>query len=435
MLMATGLTGVALLTAFLFLGPLAMVSHLADPDVLLGLVLFNIVVAVVRLFSTTHAWRVGGGRKWIVAVILAVFVAVPHVALGWVGLETRDSLLTVFAPETPTPVLTVAETSTSSTTTTTLFHLDPLPGGPAEGEYGEDKIVRPEPILWRPFGEERLNLLILGGDAGPGRSGLRTDTMIIASVNPVSGDAALFGLPRNFGGVAFSDGTPFPGRRLNHVYGWGVDNPGVFGGVDPGASAVIDVIENITSLDIDYFMLVDLTGFADVVDVLGGVSLDVAAPVNGPLYDPETGRYQMIEIPAGEQHLDGGRALAYARARYGSSDYVRMGRQRCIIAAMVGQAEVLSLLTRLPDLLDVVETHVTTDVPLDLVPELIRLSPRVSSQSIRVIGFDPTWSIGRTADGHAIPDVDRIRAAVRKTIESPEAAAALGVSTVAESCG
>lgn len=438
----TGLLAIVGLTVFLFVEPIELYSWLADPDVILFVVLGNLLFAILRLFSTGHAWVVGGGRKWFAAVLLAAIVAIPHAAIAWVGLETRDSMMKVFsestplaAPEAPTTTAPApTSTTTVPTTTTTEMVLTPVdPAAP--GEYGSDQIDLEAVSLWRPFGEERLNILLLGGDAGPGRSGLRTDTMMVASIDPVSGDSALIGLPRNFGGVTLKDGSEVPVRRLNHVYGWGSDQPDRFGGPDPGAAAIRDVAENITGLEIDYYMLVDLTGFGDLVDAFGGVRLNVPAPVDGPLYDPETGGYEMVRIAAGDQHLDGDHALAYARARYGSSDYARMGRQRCIVASMADGADPLTLLPRLSDLLGVVENNMSTDVPVELLPELVRLAPRVEPANVRVIGFDPTWRIGRTPDGHAIPDIERIRAAVRESIEDPTGAEALGVTTAESACG
>jgi LCP family protein required for cell wall assembly len=259
--------------------------------------------------------------------------------------------------------------------------------------------------------------------------------MIVVSVDPVSGDTALVGIPRNFGGITLKDGTEVPVEILNAVYGWGGRHPERFPGPDPGALATRDAVENITGLEIDYHMLVDLTGFAEVVDALGGVQINVPKAVDGPLYDTVTGSYEMVRIEAGEQHLDGGHALAYARVRHDSTDYVRMGRQRCLLAAMAHDIDPLGLLPRLGDLLDVLETHVTTDLPMDLIPELVRLAPRVSSDQIRVIGFDHTWRAGRTADGAAIPDIVRIREAVQKTLEDGDAAAELGVTTAKAACG
>ncbi|HUG31856.1 MAG TPA: LCP family protein [Acidimicrobiia bacterium] len=438
----TGVLVIAALTVFLFVEPIELYAWLADPEVLLFVVLGNLLFAAIRLFSTGHAWVVSGGRKWFAAVLLAAIVAIPHAAIAWVGLETRDSMMKVFPESTPlaapadTTTTAPVPTSTTTTPTTTTTEMVLAPVDPAApGEYGSDEIDLDDVALWRPFGEERLNILLLGGDAGPGRSGLRTDTMMVASIDPVSGDSALIGLPRNFGGVTFKDGSEVPVRRLNHVYGWASDQRDRFGGPDPGAAALSNVAENITGLEIDYYMLVDLTGFGDLVDAFGGVRLNVPAPVDGPLYDPATGGYEMVRIAAGDQHLDGDHALAYARARYGSSDYARMGRQRCIVASMAHSADPLTLLPRLTDLLHVVENNMSTDVPVELLPELVRLAPRVEPANVRVVGFDSTWRVGRTPDGHAIPDIERIRAVVRASIEDPAGAEALGVTTAESACG
>jgi len=437
----TGLMAIAALTVFLFVEPIELYAWLADPDVLLFIVLANLLLAALRLFSTGHAWVVCGGRRWFAAALLAVIVAVPHAAIAWVGLETRDSMMKVFpestplaAPAPPDTTAPPTTTTTVATTTTTGMVLEPVaPAAP--GEYGEDEIDLDDVSLWRPFGEERLNILLLGGDAGPGRPGLRTDTMMVASIDPVSGDSALIGLPRNFGGVTFKDGSDVPVRRLNHVYWWASDKPEMFEGPDPGAAAIRDVAENITGLKIDNYMLVDLTGFADLVDAFGGVNLNIPAAVDGPLYDPETGEYEMVRIPSGEQHLDGDHALAYARARYGSSDYARMGRQRCILASMASNADPMTLLPRFSKILDVVESSMSTDLPVDLLPELVRLAPRVEPESVRVIGFDSTWNVGRTDDGHAIPDIERIRQTVVQMIEGSAPAEELGVATAESACG
>lgn len=435
----TGMLFITGLTVFLFVEPIELAAWVADPDVLLAVVMANLALLVIRLFSTGHAWHAGGGRRVFAVLFLAVIVAIPHAAIAWVGLETRDSLLKVF-PERETPSAAASTTTTAPTTTTTSpatttteFVITPVASAP--GESLNEVIDRSAVPLWRPFGEERLNVLLLGGDAGPGRRGLRTDTMMVASVDPVSGDTALIGIPRNFGGVAFKDGTEPKVEILNAVYGWGHRHPEGFEGPDPGAAATRDVIENITGLEIDHYMLVDLTGFAELVDAFGGVRLHVARPIDGPLYDPEGGGYEMVRIEPGEQVLDGGHALAYARARYGTSDYSRMGRQRCIIASMARDADMVGLVSRLSDILAVVETNTTTDVPVETVPDLIRLSARIESENIRVIGFDSKWRIGRTVHGAVVPDVERIRQAVREVIENPEASEDIGALTADAACG
>jgi LCP family protein required for cell wall assembly len=258
--------------------------------------------------------------------------------------------------------------------------------------------------------------------------------MIVASIDPISGDTALFGVPRNYGNPTLTDGTVVPVTQLGHVYGWGRRHPDRFGGIDPGAGAVRDAVANITGLEIDYYFLVDLTGFAEVVDALGGVQVAVSKPVDAPIYDVVTGSHEMVHIPAGVHHLDGAHALGYSRARYGSTDYARMGRQRCLLVSLAAQADILSLFARLDGILEAVESNLTTDLPIEMVPDLIRLTPRVSAADIRMVGFDNTWGNGRTPRDRVIPDIGRIREAVRVTIEDPAGADRLATTMAGDGC-
>ncbi len=433
-LFLTGLVGVAALTVFLFVPRIEIASWIANPDILLLIVLLNLGFAVLRLSSTEMAWRDSGGRGWVVAVALAVLIAIPHAAIAWVGLETRTSLMTVFAEEVA-EAATTSTTSTSTTTTTTTLPLELSPITTLPGQLGDDEIEADKAPPWRPFGQDRLNILILGGDAGPGRGGVRTDTIMVASIDPITGDAALLGLPRNYGGLHFTDGEAIPVRRLNHVFGYGERHADRFGETNPGAEATKNAVENITGLEIDHHVMVDLTGFADVIDVFGGVTLDIPVAVDGPLYDTVTGTYEMVEIRPGTRKLDGDHALAYARARIGSSDYVRMGRQRCILTALARQTNPLSILANFSSVLDVFESNITTDIPIDTLPDMVQLMLRVSADQIRVTGFDATWRAGFTADAHPIPDVPRIREAVRQMIEEPSQATAIDITTAEEACG
>lgn len=429
LVLVTGLIGCAALAAFLFIGPIEIALWLTDPTVLLGLVIVNLAFAGIRIVSANLAWWDGGGRNWLLPIVLTFVVAGPHVVIGWLGLETRESLLTVFAP---TVAVAAAPTTTTTTSTTTTMPLSPIVSVPGQGDDELGAIAKAPP--WQPFGIERLNVLLLGGDAGPGRGGLRTDTMMVASIDPISGDAALFGIPRNYGGITFTNGEPIPVRRLNHVYAWGVSHPDVFDGPDPGVSAVTNAIEQISGLEVDYYVLVDLTGFADLVNAFGGVTIDVESPIAGPLYDIETGGYEMIDFSPGVQHMDGGSALAYARSRHTTSDYSRMARQRCILTSMVAQSNPLALLSNLGGILEAISDNVRTDMPVDMVPELFRLLLRVSSNDIRVLGFDSSWGAGVTSDGHTIPDVERIRDAVRELIDDTNSEGTV-FQTAPEACG
>lgn len=423
-------------------GTLVMISWLLDPDFLLALVILNLVVALVRVWATTDAWRAAGGR-WagVGLLVLLIFVGLPHAALGYYGLKSRSTINAVF-PSGPlaTPPVTVTTVTTSTTTTllaTTTF------GREREAWYpvltAPTTTTAPTTSTTLPLGLARITMLLLGGDAGPGRSGLRTDTMIVASVDTVTGDAVLFGLPRNMTGFSFSDGSPFPGLGkglLNEVYSWGNRHPDNFGGIDPGASAIKDVAANLLGIPIDYFVLVNMTGFAEMVDVMGGVTISVRKDVRAPIYNRENGTHVMITIPAGTQSLDGDLALAYARSRTGSNDYSRMARQRCVLAALAEQVNPLSLLPRLGEVLDTVKDNVTTDISPDQIPALVSLAPVLSSERVLVIGFDRGYRLGIVAEGSLRPDVEKIRAAVQLAIADPGAVdPGLGMTSASEACG
>ncbi len=427
-------------------GRLVIIGWLFDPDFLLALVIVNFFVAFIRVWATTDAWiGAGGGAARVGLLVLVLLVCIPHAVLGYYGMRTRDAINAVF-PAGPQVVATPIETSTTTSTSTTLATTT-TGGFSFEREALYRVITAPTTTTTIPtttttrllMGAERVTILLLGGDAGPGRGGLRTDTMMVASVDTRTGDAALFGLPRNMTGFTFSDGSPFPGLGkglLNEVYPWGRRNPEAFGGIDPGASAVKDVASHLLGIQIDYFILVDMAGFARLIDVLGGVSIPVRKDIAAPIYNREDGSYVMTVIPAGTQTLDGDLALAYARSRTGSNDYSRMARQRCIITAVADQAEPLSLLARLGEILETIEQNVTTDINAQLIPDLVNLAPLVATDRVWVVGFDRGYRIGSVAEGSARPDIDKIRAAVHQALTDPASLdPGLEATTASEACG
>ncbi|MGH2534980.1 MAG: LCP family protein [Thermomicrobiales bacterium] len=271
-----------------------------------------------------------------------------------------------------------------------------------------------QPIQPREAGnDDRVTILLLGGDAGPERSGLRTDSMIVVTVDRNTGQSAIFGVPRNLAMTPLPPDLAHPFEcacwpsLLNELYAYAEANPGRFPADDhPGALALKGAIGHLLGLPIDYFALVDLPGFVDVVDALGGIDLDVLAPVTIFLSPAREGEaWQQYDIPAGRQHLDGHQALAYARSREGGSDYDRMARQRCLLGALAREADVSTLLRAYPDLLDELTDSILTDVPRDELPELIALLDKVDFAEIVVLGFvPPDYTAGWVPPGYPIPD-------------------------------
>jgi hypothetical protein len=171
-------------------------------------------------------------------------------------------------------------------------------------------------------------------------------------------------------------------------------------------------------MPIDYYAMVNLEGFNEFIDAIGGVTINVTQrlPIGGLLADgtrvPPVGY-----LEPGIQHLDGTQAQWYARSRRDGTDYDRMLRQRCLIGAMVQQATPGNVLKHFQELSSATKKLAETDIPRSVLPDLITLGDKMhTGSSIRSVAFVPP--IIRTGD----PDYAKIRRLVKDALE-PGAAA------------
>ncbi|WP_158602694.1 LCP family protein [Jiangella rhizosphaerae] len=285
-------------------------------------------------------------------------------------------------------------------------------------------------------GQQRVNVLILGSDAGPGREETRTDTIMVASINTETGDTALFSLPRNLLNVPMPPDTPlaeaypdgFRGPEEDAYY-WlssmyrfvPYEFPEFFEGIpDPGAEAMKLVVGEVLGLDIHYYVMVNLRGFQYLVNALGGIDIDV--PYRIPIGTKEqwgrcTEPSGWIE-PGENQHLDGYQALWFARARCGpgpvSDDYERMRRQRCVIGAIAEQADPMTLLGRYQQLARAAERTMSTDITQARLSDFAELALKVQDAGgLRSLPF--TDDIIQYHD----PDYELIRQFVQQSLDPP----------------
>lgn len=283
---------------------------------------------------------------------------------------------------------------------------------------------------WR--GQDRVNVLLLGGDAGSNRFGTRTDSMIVASIDVQSGDTVLFGLPRNLEDVPFPEGTPLhelyprgfdgPGDpldwMLNAVYQKVPEmHPGLLGASDnEGADALKLATSGALGMPVDYYALVSIPGFVQLIDSMGGVTVNVNEPI--PIGGAEGLREPQGYLePGPDQQLDGFEAMWFARGRYGLDDYDRMRRQRCLMDAVIDRADPMTVLTRYQQILDAGRDILRTDVPSEMLPAFVDLAFAVKDAQVRSVVFarnkqfkpespDYEWmqgvvarATGETADG------------------------------------
>jgi anionic cell wall polymer biosynthesis LytR-Cps2A-Psr (LCP) family protein len=180
--------------------------------------------------------------------------------------------------------------------------------------------------------------------------------------------------------------------------------------------------EGLLGIPIDHYALVDLSGFVDVIDALGGVTVDVDERVRDRL-SPATpgGPWRSFDIRPGRRHLDGQAALAYARSRRATSDYDRMRRQRCLLAALARQADPATLLRAVPRLVPLVQRSVATDVPTRDLPALAQLAAKARRDRVATLGLTPPrFAPTRNAAGYPVVDVPAVRAAVGQALQHPE---------------
>jgi LCP family protein required for cell wall assembly len=281
----------------------------------------------------------------------------------------------------------------------------------------------------------RFNVLLLGGDSGVGRWGLRPDSMTVASIDADTGRTVLISLPRNMKNFPFVKGSVmreqfpdgFDADYLNGVSTWAGDNTELFPGSDhPGVDATVMAIEGITGLKINYWAMVNLKGFKDLVDAVGGVTLNVRQPIPvGGLGDDVTGYIQ-----PGVRKLDGHDTLWFSRARDDSDDYSRMARQKCVMGAMLEQISPQTAVRHFADIASASSAMVSSNIPSSEFDHFVKLALKARSQKISTLSLVPPMI--DTAD----PDIRLIRTKVKNAIARAEGKAPAKKKTVtADSSG
>jgi polyisoprenyl-teichoic acid--peptidoglycan teichoic acid transferase len=265
----------------------------------------------------------------------------------------------------------------------------------------------------------RYNVLLLGGDSGSGRWGLRPDSMTVASIDADTGRTVLVSLPRNMKNFPFARGSVmreqfpdgFDADYLNGVSTWAEDNTELFPDSDhPGVDATVMAVEGITGLQINYWAMVNLKGFKDLVDAVGGVTLNVRQPIPvGGLGDDVTGY-----IEPGVRKLNGHDTLWFSRARDDSDDYSRMARQKCVMGAMLQQISPQTAVRNFADIASAGSAMVSSNIPAGEFDHFVKLALKARGQKISTLSLVPPMI--NTAD----PDIRLVRKKVNNLIARAE---------------
>ena len=433
-----------------------LVGFMLQPWVLWAILLANIVALIYRAVAIVDAWRVtkylnhvdemrqGQERRprrrsalapISAAGLLAVVLVMSgvHVAVAYYDVQAQQ-VTCIFDAETAScdPAATPApEPSASTDPSSAAESAEPTEEPTPTVAVGTaDPSVTPPPLatIAPPTPTERVNILLIGADERPQFDTYNTDTLIVVSIDPTTGSAAMFSLPRDTVDIPLAPG-PWQrvfgssyGGKINSLWTAATLRKDLFPGNDAqrGFAAVKSTLSELYGIDIKYYVSVNFEGFREIVDALGGVTINVQLPITDDKYPGDDGRLWRVYIPTGIQHMDGAQSLIYARSRNSSDDFDRAQRQQRVLLSLRQQADVGSLIERLPQLVKALRNAVHTDMPIELLPGLLRLAGDIDTSNIRSYVFapplygqdyanDPT---GRGRGYVIIPNISRIRETV-----------------------
>jgi LCP family protein required for cell wall assembly len=252
------------------------------------------------------------------------------------------------------------------------------------------------PELLKGEGSGRVNVLLLGRGGGTHDAPDLTDTLILASVDPVNHTTALFSIPRDLWVDMPNQGV----MKINAVWETGVykylgkrqnntTNPNA---IQAGFDAIDQTVENVLGVSIDYNTMFDFTAFKQAVDTVSGVTVNVPSDLVDPTMAWENGGNSVL-AKAGTQVFDGKHALIYARSRETSSDFARGQRQRALLLAIKNKVDTLGTLSnplKLSGLISAFGNNVSTDLSLGNASRLYSIVKKVPDTSITSLGLaDP----------------------------------------------
>lgn len=374
-------------------------NGLLSSTFLVAVVTTNVALFGWRTFAIAHAGlappTVDPRERRIGLTTVAILVVAAIGMHAWVGVvvgQLDDTLRQVFGR--------------------TIVDSAPAPNPPASGavEQPDEPVNTPQ---YRWDGTERINILLLGTDADPSRDAVLTDVVLVISIDPVAETAAMISVPRDTGFLPMPDESLFVGG----VFPGKVNELALHASLDP-ATWCPDLADDATAcglrtiersvglylgLQIHHYAMVDMAGFAELIDALGGVTLCLPGELHDPQFDgslSNAGPGDPLVLPAGCHEYDGLDALAYARSRKGwiempdgtrqdQSDFSRNERQQKLLLALRNELAEADIFFELPAVLRAIAASVSTDVPRDQAGDLASLLPLITGPDIErvVLGY------------------------------------------------
>lgn len=393
--------GIGVLAGLAFvLGTTSLAARLIDPAVLGGLIVVQLAVLIWRAGAVAATAAVArppltiATALWTLVALVALVV--PQAYAGYLTVVARDAALEIFAPSTGGAWVPPASPPAVAPDDETFATAPPGPGA--------TPLPSPSPTV------ERVNVLLIGMDSGIGRNTALTDTMIVASLDPLGETVSLLSIPRDLVDVPLPDGRVFR-PKINSLVSYVRWNPSEFPDAPSGQAVLAGALGELLGQRIEHWAQVDMGGFIGLVDSVGGIDLTVRDGFCDPTYD----EYGMrgFSITPGRYHFDGARALAYARVRKaaGESDFTRAARQQEVLAGLRDRIVAGGLLGDPAGFLRSLARTVKTSVSPALVADYVDVATRVGRSSVyRAVLRQPLVRAGFDARGSIqLPDLEGIR--------------------------
>jgi LCP family protein required for cell wall assembly len=265
------------------------------------------------------------------------------------------------------------------------------PGAPAASGSAAPSLAAPSPTPLPPGADPllgldgRFTILLLGSDFRGSSPGNRTDTIMIVSVVPGDGAVSVVSIPRDTAQFPLPDGTVWQ-SKLNGLYPATIKRVGR----DRAGTELRGMIGGTLGVEIDAYALIGMVGLTTLIDAVGGVDVVLDAAVHDPYYWTNDG-VQGVSFAAGKNHLNGERALIFARTRKGDSDFQRVRRQQQLVQA-VAEKVLKRGASALPALLDMARKWVITDVGIDKAMALYELVAKADLDHVRRTVLGPKYA-------------------------------------------
>ena len=382
----------ALVIAGLFLTQAArgldvLAIELITPTFALTVLVVVLLLGGWRVISMVEAAMASGGpRAWrrrptiIVLVALSAIVLLTHGAAAYYAYNFYDAGQAIFVGEvTPTP-------SPASDG----------PGSPGPSDSGSpdpsDNTVdfQGPPQETPPAASSRINILFTGIDSGHGRDHALTDTMLIASIDPATKAVDMVSFPRDISNFKLWDGRTYSGK-LNSLMTYALLHPKEF--PDGPINTLTKELGYLLGVPIYYYAAINLDGFKQMVDLVGGVTVTYDQDIADPSYAWEDAAASHgFYFNAGTHHLDGKTALAFVRSRKADSDFARAARQQILLVALRKELTQPSMLAKIPALLKATAQTVRTDFPAGQAADMIALIRGIDDTTVKRYVLGPPYS-------------------------------------------